>query len=348
MDIVGKKKRFFAGILTLVISVSVPMKVSAAESVVLPTYVLEQDIIAVDLPALQEEEGSPFDFIIDPQHLIFETGAEAYGGGVVEEEANLLFHNQTEGAFDFSRYSDKLTVVNRSTIPVMVTISADIADVGDIEIVQDKDFPEDGSPYMYLAIVDDEGNEQPVAEDGTVSMSVEMQRAPESVYAYTLNPETGDYEYKLSGASEDADFDTYSFGLTGECSSDADWGKFFVLPKITVTWRVEPILTEEADEEKTEEENEEENIDKGNINKENINKENINKEKIEKETQQEKQMGQKNEQPENRLQQDTADETENDKNIEDEDILDDATEDEDDVNKEAADKDILKRSQRAS
>ena len=230
----------------------------------------------------------------------------------------------------------------------MVTISADIADVGDIEMVQDKDFPEDGSPYMYLAIVDDEGNEQPVAEDGTVSMSVEMQRAPESVYAYTLNPETGDYEYKLSGASEDADFDTYSFGLTGECSSDADWGKFFVLPKITVTWRVEPILTEEADEEKTEEENAEENIDKGNINKENINKENINKEKIEKETQQEKQMGQKNEQPENRLQQDTADETENDKNIEDEDILDDATEDEDDVNKEAADKDILKRSQRAS
>ena len=338
MDIVGKKKRFFAGILTLVISVSVPMKVSAAESVVLPTYVLEQDIIAVDLPALQEEEGSPFDFIIDPQHLIFETGAEAYGGGVVEEEANLLFHNQTEGAFDFSRYSDKLTVVNRSTIPVMVTISADIADVGDIEMVQDKDFPEDGSPYMYLAIVDDEGNEQPVAEDGTVSMSVEMQRAPESVYAYTLNPETGDYEYKLSGASEDADFDAYSFGLTGECSSDADWGKFFVLPKITVTWRVEPILTEEADEEKTEEENAEENIDKGNINKE----------KIEKETQQEKQMGQKNEQPENRLQQDTADETENDKNIEDEDILDDATEDEDDVNKEAADKDILKRSQRAS
>lgn len=343
MDIVGKKKRFFAGILTLVISVSVPMKVSAAESVVLPTYVLEQDIIAVDLPALQEEEGSPFDFIIDPQHLIFETGAEAYGGGVVEEEANLLFRNQTEGAFDFSRYSDKLTVVNRSTIPVMVTISADIADVGDIEMVQDKDFPEDGSPYMYLAIVDDEGNEQPVAEDGTVSMSVEMQRAPESVYAYTLNPETGDYEYKLSGSSEDADFDTYSFGLTGECSSDADWGKFFVLPKITVTWRVEPILTEEADEEKPEEENAEENIDKGNIDKENINKE-----KTEKETQQEKQMGQKNEQPENGLQQDTADETENDKNIEDEDILDDVTEDEDDVNKEAADKDILKRSQRAS
>lgn len=316
MDIVEKRKGFFAGIITLVIAVSVPVEVSAVESVVLPTDVLEQDIIAVDLPMLQEEEGSPFDFIIDPQHLIFETDAEAYGGGIVEEEANLLFHNRAEGEFDFSRYSDKLAVVNRSTIPVMVTISAGIAEVGDIELVQDKDFPEDGSPYMYLAIVDDEGNERPVSEDGTVSMSVELQRASESVYAYTLNPETGDYEYKLSGLSEDADFDTYSFGLKGECSSDADWGRFSVLPKITVTWRVEPILTEETDEVEAEK--------------------NIDKEEAEEE------------QPKSRLQEDTAGETESDKNMENEDILDNAIDDEDDINKEAADKDVPKKSQRAS
>lgn len=240
--------RYFAIIVTLVMSIVVPLEVSAEEEVVLPTDAVEQDIVAVDLPSLQEGDESLFDFIIDPQHLIFETNAEAYGGGVVEEGANLLFHNRAEEEYTFSRYSDKLTVTNRSTVPVMVTISAGITDVDNIEMVQDKNFTEDGSPYVYLALVDDEGNEQPVSEEGEISMSVRMQRAPESAYVYTQDPETGDYEYGLSQAMEDIDFDTYSFGLTGECSSEVDWESLSVHPKITITWHVEPILTEEGSE----------------------------------------------------------------------------------------------------
>jgi len=218
MGIVKKRKRFFVEIVTLVMAISVPVKVSAVENDTLPTDAKQQDIVSVELPSLRADEESPFNFIIDPQHLIYETDASAYGGGVVEEGSNLLFHNLEEGEYDFSRYSDKLPVTNRSDVPVKVTISASITDVGDIKIVQDKDFPEDGSPYVYLALVDDEGNEQPVSEEGEVSMSADIA------------------------------FDTYSFGLTGECSSSADWSNISVHPKVAVTWHVEPVLTEPEEE----------------------------------------------------------------------------------------------------
>lgn len=205
------------------------------------------------LPTLQEDEESPFDFILDPQKLLFETDAAMYGGGVVEKGANLLFHNLAKGEFDFSRYSDSLYVTNRSTVPVMVTVTAKITDADDLLITQDKDFPEDDLPYVYLALVDDKGNEQPISKEGDVSINVKMQRAPQNAYVYTFDPETGKYEYGLSGESEEINFDTYSFGLTGECSSSADWSNISVHPKITVTWQLEPVLTEQGAKEEGEE-----------------------------------------------------------------------------------------------
>lgn len=224
----------------------------AIGSILLPTDALEKDIISVDLPTVKEDEDSPFDFIIDPHNLLFETDAAVFGGGVVEEGANLLFHNRTEGEFDFSKYSDSLGVTNRSTVPVMVTISAKITDADDLQIVQDKDFTKDDLPYVYLALVDDKGNEQPISKDGEVSINVKMEKAPKNAYVYTFDPETGKYEYGLPASSEDIDFDTYSFGLTGECSSNADWSNVAVHPKITVTWDVEPILLKQESEKEDE------------------------------------------------------------------------------------------------
>lgn len=228
------------------------LSTEAIGCILLPTDAVEKDVISVDLPTVKEDEDSPFDFIIDPQNLLFETDAAVFGGGVVEEGANLLFHNHTKGEFDFSKYSDSLGVTNRSTVPVMVTISAKITDADDLQIVQDKEFPEDVLPYVYLALVDDRGNEQPISKDGEVSINVEMEKAPENAYVYTFDPETGKYEYGLSASTEEIDFDTYFFGLTGECSSNADWSNIAIHPKITVTWDVEPILAKQESEKEDE------------------------------------------------------------------------------------------------
>lgn len=219
----------------------------AIDTVTLPTEVYGEDVISVALPAISEEEGSPFDFMIDPQGLIYETDAARYGGGKVEEGATLLFRNQ-DGEYDFSKRSDRLTVRNQSNVAVIVTITASIGDLGEIEMLGSPDFEDSEDCSIYLAIVDDEGNERPVSEDGEVSVSIEMRKAPDNAYVYRIDEETGDYSYELTTSPEEVDFDSYSFGLVGYCNPNGNWQDISVHPRVTVTWRVEPVLSEEEEE----------------------------------------------------------------------------------------------------
>ncbi|HCT89963.1 MAG TPA: hypothetical protein DF613_01070 [Lachnospiraceae bacterium] len=233
MNIIKSRKLWvFITIFAMITAES--LKTFAAEQDVSPTEAVEQESLSVDLPTLQEDEESPFDFMIDPQNLIYETDASIYGGGVVEKGANLLFHNRAEGKYDYSGSSDKLTVTNRSNVPVRITISAGIRDADDMQFVQDKDFPEDASCCVYLALVDDAGNEQPMSADGEVSICAELPGIPEDAGADTER--------------------TYSFGLIGDCSTDAGWSDISVHPEVTVTWKVEPVLTVLTDQDEKEEE----------------------------------------------------------------------------------------------
>lgn len=211
-------------------------------SVILP--VIREEIISVDFPTVEDE--SPFDFYIDPKGLLYKTGAVRHGGGVVEGGAFLLFQNHDDGEYDFSRYSDRLNVVNRSTIPVNVKITAEITDLGDLRMDQDGVFDGEEDCAIYLAIVDDEGNEQVLSEDGEVSVEIEMTQAPAYAYTYHYDEATDSYEYVYQ-ADEDIQFDTYSFGLHGESNENADWREFSASPRVMVTWSVEPVYPEGED-----------------------------------------------------------------------------------------------------
>lgn len=182
----------------------------------LSPQVMDDNTLSVVLPVVPEEEPSPFDFILDPYGLVYETGALRYGGGTVEEGASMLFCNE-DGEYDFSSSSDRLSVTNLSEEPVMVTISASVSDLVGIELMEKNGFFEDKDPAIYLAMTDDQGNEQPVSEDGESMIRVKLE----------------------SGV--------YSFGLTGACSLVADWREIDICPKITVTWRVDPVKTEEKE-----------------------------------------------------------------------------------------------------
>lgn len=181
------------------------------------------DIVAVKLPVMKEGESSPFDFFLDPCGLLYETDAVRYGGGMVEEGATLLFEN-SEGEYRFSRYSDKLTAVNESGAPVRITIEASVSNLNEIELRGHSDFSEDQNPAIYLAVVDDQGNEQPIYADRSAVISVEL----------------------AEGA--------YSFGLMGACNPDAQWWETSVCPRVTVTWQVEPALMKEEPEAQEEQE----------------------------------------------------------------------------------------------
>ena len=228
----------------------------AVDTVTLPLEVYGKDVVSLALPTISEEGESPFDFIIDPQNLIYETDAARYGGGKVEEGATLLFRNH-EGEYDFSRRSDRLTVKNQSNVPVEVTISACVENRGEIDIVGNTDFGDSDSCSMYLAIVDDEGNEKPISEDGEISVSTEMHRAPDDAYVYRIDEESGSYSYEFSRSPDEIDFDSYSFGLIGYGNPGGNWQDIAVHPVVRVTWKVEPVLSEEEQEEHEQEQEQE-------------------------------------------------------------------------------------------
>lgn len=215
---------------------------SAAVGTTLPVEIIGQDIVSVEMPVVAEGEKSPFDFILDPQNLLYETNAMRYGGGTVEEGASLLFRNST-GAYNFSHYSDRLTVANRSTVPVTVTVSASISNLDGAVIAGSENFSGDETPGIYLALVDNEGNVQPLSANGETSLSWIMEAAPENTY--TINSETQTYENVLYGNYDPLLFDTYSFGLTGACNPNADWKNLSCHPIITVVWHIDPILPEQ-------------------------------------------------------------------------------------------------------
>ncbi len=236
------------GICTAFMLLAGSVDVRAVDTVTLPLEVYGKDVVSVALPAISEDGESPFDFIIDPQGLIFATDAAKYGGGKVEEDATLLFRNH-DGEYDFSRRSDGLTVKNRSNVPVVVTVTASIENLGDIELSGSTDYGDSEACSMYLAVVDDEGNEKPISEDGEISISTEMRKAPEDAYIYRIDEENGSYSYELSRSPEEIDFDSYSFGLTGYCNPNGKWEDVSVHPVVKVTWKVEPVLSEEEEEE---------------------------------------------------------------------------------------------------
>ena len=190
----------------------------AVMSLTVPTVSEDNDVISITRPVVSEKDDSVFDFILDPQGLVYSTNAARYGGGTVEEGATLLFHNNEE-EYDFSGYSDRLTVTNQSSVPVQVTITARITGLEDIKIVEHSDFSEDTDPAVYFAIVDNKGNIQPLSTDGQASICLEM----------------------------DMGYDDYSFGLTGACNSNADWQGISTHPVIEVIWNVEPIIDEQED-----------------------------------------------------------------------------------------------------
>ena len=184
-----------------------------------PSFVNKEPVISVVFPSISDEGDSPLDFLIDPQQLVYLTDAAKYGGGRVEEGATMLFRNH-DGNYDFSRYSDRFTIKNQSDVPVNVKITASMSNLDEIDMVNSSNFGDREDCSMYMAVVDDEGNERPLIDNGLVTVEVQMNNV-----------------------------DTYSFGLVGACNPNGSWDNMQLCPRVSLTWEVEPVITEEVTEE---------------------------------------------------------------------------------------------------
>lgn len=198
--------------------------------------VVKTDIYQVVMPT---NTDGVFDFILDPQGLINATDGAAYEGKKFEEDSTVFF-KRTDGTVeeDYSNKSDNITITNKSSVPVNVSVEVHIdpSSIEGITMSDDREFKDDTETSLYLAITDGE-NVVPVGKDGA-SIQATVEAAPEEAYEFVY--ENDEYVYKMKEDLEGITFPEYSFQLTGAANKKGEWIDIGdVSPKIEITWRVE-------------------------------------------------------------------------------------------------------------
>lgn len=198
---------------------------------------VETDVYQVVLPTVK---NSAFDFIIDPQGLINKTKGAAYDGKTFEDNSTLFF-KRTDGkvAVDYSSTSDVVTIKNMGSNDIEVSLHISVLpdSLGGIHLSGDREFQNDTSASIYLALVDGE-NIVPIGTDG-INMDMTINAAPEEAYEYGYDKERGEYTYELKENTSDIEFGSYSFQITGAANGKGDWTKLTkAKPQIKVEWKI--------------------------------------------------------------------------------------------------------------
>ncbi len=213
----------------------------------IPVDIIRPDVISMELP-LAEENKAVFDFILDPDQLINATGAVKYGGKKFQENATVFFENKKEGAeSEYSDTSDPLEIINKSTVSVNLTATLTLADTEDVSIKDRPEFTEEDGPSIWFELTDSEGNVTVLDGKGNAVLNHLIDAAPAESYTYTYNDESGEYEPE--DHTEEIQMPCYSFSVKGACGGSG-WKKSGLVPKLKVTWTVDPV-TEETDAEES-------------------------------------------------------------------------------------------------
>ncbi len=198
---------------------------------------VETDIYQVVLPTVS---NSAFDFIIDPQGLINKTNGAAYDGKTFEENSTLFF-KRTDGKVieDYSSTSDEIKITNMGSNDIKVSLHIGISpeSLDGIQLTGDREFRDDTSASIYLALIDGK-NVVPIGSEG-IDMDVTVSAAPEEAYEYGYDREHGEYTYQLRENNSGIEFGSYSFQITGAANGKGDWSKLTkAKPQITVAWKI--------------------------------------------------------------------------------------------------------------
>lgn len=235
-------RKIAAGLLAATMVVSSSMVAFADEGSTTGAGTLEgtvsTDVFNVDLPTIADGDTT-FDFILDPEGLIKETGADRYNNATFGT-GTLFFTNVTTTdagtTYSYSNTSDALNITNYSSIAVDVALSATVSNAEGITLTQDSTFADDTSASVYLAITD--GTNTAAITDAGASVNTQMAAAGQGAYGIEWNDTDKKYEYVLDD-SDDTLFATYSFQLTGASNANGDWsGLADIAPSVEVVWNV--------------------------------------------------------------------------------------------------------------
>lgn len=236
-----RKLAAFILVMTIVIaspgSVSAEMEESSKTGTGKVEGVVNTDVYQVVLPTVSEHT---FDFIIDPTKMIEQTNGVRYGGKTFEKNSTLFFRRtDKEKKEDYSSVSNPITIINKSSIPIDVSMNVSMPSslLSGIQLSEDKDFKGNSDASLYMAVVN--GNHiTPVGVNG-VSIATTLDAAPKDAFEYIYNKERGKYAYVLKKSLDSSIFSTYSFQITGAANENGDWSEFAeASPQIRVTWKI--------------------------------------------------------------------------------------------------------------
>lgn len=210
--------------------------------------IVDKSIFKVELPTEEEDPAkSIFGFKLDPQGLIMDTDAEAYGNATFDGSGFYFTNNSVDDegnpVASYSCYSDSLTATNKGTIPVDVQLDA-TATLGDnITLSDDEGFeaaPSDAS--VYIALMSGDFLEPLKADTGVATITTSLNPADNGAYAVKYDT-TGGYTYELTQEAIDNPdnyFYSLQFNLYGLCNTNGDFANWEAAkddtPQVSVTW----------------------------------------------------------------------------------------------------------------
>lgn len=189
-----------------------------------PETVPAADAVQMVLPT---DHDHMFDFILDPERLIYQTGATAYENRRFEEGATLFFRRTDDAEMDYSSASDVITIINQGSLAVeaIVTAKMDTSSLGDITLTDDIAFTDDTDTSIFLALTDGE-NVIPIDEEEGAVLEISIPSVMEE-------------------AQEEKE-DSCRFWLTGAANSNGNWRKLTEgAPRVIVSWTLVPEKQEE-------------------------------------------------------------------------------------------------------
>lgn len=198
--------------------------------------IVDEEVYCVVLPT-QADNDDTFDFILDPQDLINKTDHAAYDSINSVSGNQLYFTNDDE----LSGTSATLTVINKSSVDVNVTVEATVNDLAggsddsayEISLADSADFADDATS-IYLGLNVDADDAVALTADDGASVTKTLAGAPSE---YETKYEDNAYAYVLKEDADEDAFETLEFSLTGACNTNADWTNAKdAVPSISLVW----------------------------------------------------------------------------------------------------------------
>lgn len=197
---------------------------------------LDKKVINVVLPTLPAE-GSPFDYVMDPEGLIQETKGAAYDEYTFPDEDTDTGVYFRTGEKEFSNTSQTLKVINKSSCDMKITVSAQaIASDGgkDVTLAADDQTGLKAESPLYLGL-----------NVGASSNAAQVVSTTKADVAKVISGNDDNFETQYTGSgyeyvvsADAAEWKALEFSLTGKVF-EGDIAADATAPKVTVTWAFE-------------------------------------------------------------------------------------------------------------